>query len=61
VGVLDNIHVGECKLDLKKGLNEISLSAIDPAVVIEKIVLWNPNTEIRKSYLGPKESKNYIL
>ncbi len=59
VGVLDNIHIGECQLSLKKGLNEITLSAIDPAVVIEKIVLWNPNVEIRESYLGPKESKLY--
>jgi hypothetical protein len=58
-GVLDQIHIAECKLALKKGLNEIKLTAIDPAVVIEKIVLWNPNENIRDSYLGPKESKNY--
>lgn len=57
-GVLDQIHIGECKLSLKKGLNEIRLSAIDPAVVIEKLVLWNPNQKIRESYLGPKESKS---
>ncbi|MBR5636012.1 MAG: hypothetical protein IKW81_03665 [Pseudobutyrivibrio sp.] len=53
------MHIGECKLALKKGLNEITLTAIDPAVVIEKLVLWNPNVEIRESYLGPKESKMF--
>lgn len=58
-GVLDQIHIGTCKLKLKKGENEIRLTAIDPAVVIEKIVLWNPNSPIRESYLGPKESKIY--
>ena len=58
-GVLEQIHIGSCKLDLHKGLNEIKLTAIDPAVVIEKLVLWNPNQEIRQSYLGPKESKKH--
>ena len=58
-GVLDQIHIGECKLTLKKGVNTIKLTAIDPAVVIEKLVLWNPNQKIRESYLGPKESKSY--
>lgn len=58
-GVLDNIHIGSCQLELKKGVNEIKIFAVDPAVVIEKIVLWNPNVKPRKSYLGPKESKNY--
>ncbi|QFJ55991.1 glycosyl hydrolase 115 family protein [Pseudobutyrivibrio xylanivorans] len=58
-GVLDQIHIGSCKLRLKKGLNEIKLTAIDPAVVIEKLVLWKDGTEIRKSYLGPKESVLY--
>lgn len=60
-GVLDQAHVGECKLTLKKGLNEIRITAIDPAVVIEKLVLWNPNCDIRESYLGPKESKCYSV
>ena len=60
-GVLDNIHIGQCKLFLKQGLNEIKLTAIDPAVVVEKFVLWNPNVSIRESYLGPCESKNYQL
>ncbi|SDB12752.1 Glycosyl hydrolase family 115 [Pseudobutyrivibrio sp. YE44] len=58
-GVLDNIHIGECKLALKQGFNQVKISAIDPAVVLEKIVLWNPNVTIRESYLGPQESKNY--
>ena len=56
-GVLDHIHIGTCKLKLKKGSNTIRLIAMDPAVVTEKIVLWNPNAMIRDSYLGPKESK----
>lgn len=58
-GVLDQIHISECKLSLHQGLNTIKIFAIDPAVVIEKIVLWNPNTGKRKSYLGPVESKIY--
>ncbi|WP_035766418.1 glycosyl hydrolase 115 family protein [Butyrivibrio sp. NC2002] len=55
-GVLDQIHIGICKLKLKKGKNVIKLFAKDPAVVVEKIVLWNPKALIRNSYLGPKET-----
>ncbi len=58
-GVLNQIHIGTCQLELKKGINEIKLTAIDPAVVIEKIVFWNPNVTPRQSYLGPKESVRY--
>lgn len=56
-GVLDQIHIGTCKVSLHKGVNTIKLSAIDPGVVVEKLVIWNPNAKIRESYLGPKESK----
>ena len=55
-GVLDQIHIGTCQLQLKKGLNEIKLTAIDPAVVIEKLVFWKSGVEERTSYLGPKET-----
>ena len=56
-GVLDQIHIGTCKLKLHKGVNTIKLAAIDPGVVIEKLILWNENANKRDSYLGPKESK----
>ncbi len=55
-GVLDQIHIATCKLNLKKGVNEIKVFAVDPAVVLEKLVLWSPDTKPRKSYLGPQES-----
>ena len=55
-GVLDQIHIAVCKLSLQKGENRIRIYAKDPAVVLEKIVLWNPHVEIRDSYLGPVES-----
>ncbi len=55
-GVLDQIHLAKCTLKLKKGINEVRIFAVDPAVVLEKIVLWNPNIPSRDSYLGPKES-----
>jgi hypothetical protein len=55
-GVLDQIHIATCKLPLQKGENRIRIYAKDPAVVLEKIVLWNPSAEIRDSYLGPVES-----
>ena len=55
-GVLDQIHIAVCKLPLQKGENRIRIYAKDPAVVLEKIVLWNPHAEIRDSYLGPVES-----
>ena len=55
-GVLDQIHIATCKLNLKKGVNEIKIFAVDPAVVLEKLVLWNPGVKPRKSYLGPQES-----
>ncbi|MCR4903005.1 MAG: glycosyl hydrolase 115 family protein [Butyrivibrio sp.] len=59
-GVLDQVHIGKCKLKLNAGANNITLFAKDPAVVIEKIVLWAPDCEIRASYLGPQESFCYL-
>ncbi len=59
-GVMDQIHICNCKLELNKGINYVTLSAVDPAVVVEKIVLWNPNADIRESYLGPAESLKFI-
>ncbi len=56
-GVLDQIHISTCGLKLKAGINEVVISAVDPGVVLEKLVLWNPSVEPRESYLGPQESK----
>lgn len=37
-GVLDQIHKAACTVELQEGENEVTIFALDPAVVLEKIV-----------------------
>lgn len=55
-GVLEQIHVTTAVVDLRAGVNTLSIKAMDPAVVLEKIVLVREGVEYPDSYLGPQES-----
>lgn len=55
-GVLCQIHKQKKTLTLKKGENKISIKAMDPAVVIEKLVLVKDGCTYPEAYLGPAES-----
>lgn len=41
---------------LDEGEYTIRIYAIDPAVVLEKMIIYPDAAKLKKSYLGPKES-----
>ncbi len=53
-GVMDNIRIASSKVSLTKGIHTLRFYAKDPALVLEKIVVYSG--ELKPSYLGPKES-----
>ena len=55
-GVLDNVRTADITCDLKKGLNTITISALSPGFVLEKIVITPADAVLPYSYLGPGES-----
>lgn len=55
-GVLEQIHRTECKVSLKQGSNLLYIAALDPAVVLEKLVLVKEGVNCPETYLGPTES-----
>ena len=56
VAVLDHEHVVHEKIELKKGLNTLSVYAGDAGFVLEKIVIHKETYELPQTYLGPVES-----
>ena len=55
-GVLDNMRTADVTLDLKKGENVITISALSPGFVLTKIVITPSDASLPYSYLGPGES-----
>ena len=55
-GVLDNVRITEVLVELKAGLNTISISAVSPNFVVTKLVLFKQGELPMASYLGPKET-----
>ena len=53
-GVLDNVRKTKLTVDLQEGLNILSIYAINPNLVLEKIVICEQGAKIPESYLGPK-------
>jgi len=53
-GVLDNIRVSKARLTLKKGVNEITIGALEAGLVLEKLLIYTKAPP--QSYLGPPES-----
>lgn len=54
--VLDQIRVVSLDIELKKGINTIEYMAINPGIVLEKIVLVKEGRFLPNTYLGPAES-----
>lgn len=52
-GVLRNLRLTEVTLDLKAGLNNIDITAIDPNFVLIKLVIYQAEQAPMPSYLGP--------
>ena len=53
-GVLDNVRKTTVTVELKEGVNDINIHAVNPNLVLQKIVICEEGAEIPESYLGPK-------
>ena len=53
-GVLDNVRKTTVTVELNEGLNTFKIHAIDPNLVLQKIVICEEGAKIPESYLGPK-------
>ena len=55
-GVLDNIREKTVTVTLNEGVNEISLYALQPGFVLEKLVILPEGEQLKHSLLGPFET-----
>ena len=55
-GVLNNIRISKAQLSLEKGVQEISIGALEAGLVLERILIYKKSNPPLKSYLGPAES-----
>jgi len=55
-GVINNIRVNEAFFNFEKGVQEISIGALEAGFVLEKILIYKTGREPLPSYLGPPES-----
>lgn len=55
-GVLDHARTVTTTVSLKEGQNDIYFYAGEPGVILEKLVLYRADTDMKESYLGPQES-----
>ena len=53
-GVLDNVRKTTFTVELKEGLNTLNIHAINPNLVLQKIVICEEGAKVPESYLGPK-------
>lgn len=52
----ESVKITECTINCRKGENILRFYGMSPAVVLERIVLWQEGSLLPESYLGPKES-----
>lgn len=55
-GVLDHIRVTATTLDFAQGLQTLTIGALDSGVMLERILVYPANEQLKVSYLGPVES-----
>ncbi len=55
----DHIKIADSHITCQKGVNELRFYAASPAIVLEKIAVYQKETDLKDSYMGPGES--YIL
>jgi len=55
-GVLDNIRVTKTSFTFEKGVREITVSALEAGLILERILIYRKDTPPLVSYLGPPES-----
>jgi hypothetical protein len=52
-GVLNNIRISKISLNFENGVQEISIGALEPALVLEKVLIYKEGRGPLASYLGP--------
>lgn len=55
-GVLNHIRIAETRFHFDRGIHTLSISPLEPGVVLEKIVISPWEAQLPQSYLGPAES-----
>ncbi|MCI5955248.1 MAG: glycosyl hydrolase 115 family protein [Lachnospiraceae bacterium] len=55
-GVLDQIHIAETVIKFEKGVQELTLGAMEAGTVLERIRIYREEDRLPVSYLGPEES-----
>lgn len=53
--VLKQERVVSCNAELAAGVNSLTLAALEPGTVFERVVIYSSNKKLPKAYLGPKE------
>ena len=59
-GPLNNIRLSEFDIELNEGINSLSIFAVSPGFVLEKIVVYKKNKKPGYGYFGPKETYRTI-
>jgi hypothetical protein len=54
--VLENIRISKAMLTFEKGLQEITIEALDANLILERLLIYRSGSEPLLSYLGPPES-----
>ena len=54
--VMDNIRICKSGVYCRKGINKLRVYAVSPSFVLERIVIYQAQSKLPKSYLGPVES-----
>jgi len=55
-GVLDQIRICRTSLKFEKGVQEISIGAMEAGLVLERVLIYREGETLPASYLGPGES-----
>ncbi len=55
-GVLNHIRVTTTELNFAEGLQTLTIGALDSGVMLERILIYPAELQLKKSYLGPVES-----
>ena len=55
-GVLDNVRRITKDIEIKSGINKLTIFGGSPNVSFDKLILFNNKYGVRPSYLGPVES-----
>lgn len=55
-GVLDNIRVATTTIRTTDGVNELTVSPLEPGLILERLLVYPAGSPPSSSYLGPEES-----